>query len=114
MTPCTAQCTAFWTLPALMQPVQAFTRFGVPFTIARILWRLGLQRDFVRRGERVTAMPNDRFLPQISHTDAMGTPSLRTGCDRPRRADHDSRVSIVATRARSQPRLRSPLMSTVP
>ncbi len=45
-------------LPALMQDVQAFTRFGVPFTNARTRWMFGFQRRLFRLCENVTDLPN--------------------------------------------------------
>ena len=59
------------TLPERRQPVQTFTRRGVPETRARTRWMFGFQRRFVRRCEWETFMPKDGFLPQISQTDAM-------------------------------------------
>ncbi len=50
-----------------MQPLR-----GEPSTRARTRWMLGFQRRLVRRWEWLTLMPNDGFLPQISHTAAMG------------------------------------------
>jgi hypothetical protein len=54
-----------------MQLVQAFTRFGLPFTMARTRWMFGFHRRRVRRCEWLTFMPNDGFLPHTSHTEAM-------------------------------------------
>ena len=77
MTPCTArrslQCPALTIFPALMQPVQTWTRLGVPSTIARTRWMLGFQRRFVRTCECDTDMPHEGCLPHTSHTDAIGT-----------------------------------------
>lgn len=64
------------TLPDLMQPVQAWTRFGAPFTRARTRWMFGFQRRFVRRCEWLTAMPKPGFLPQMSQTAAIGADTL--------------------------------------
>jgi len=63
--------TARWTLPALMQLVQAFTRFGVPFTTARTRCTFGFQRFGLRRWEWETCMPKNGFFPQMSQTAAM-------------------------------------------
>jgi hypothetical protein len=57
-------------LSALMQLVQAFTRFGVPFTSARTRWMFGSQRRLFLLCENVTALPKNGFFPQMSHTAA--------------------------------------------
>ena len=63
---------AFWTLPALRQPVHTETRRMVPGEItARTRWMLGFQRRLVRRWEWLTLMPNDGFLPHTSQVDAI-------------------------------------------
>ena len=59
------------TLPALMQLVQAFTRFGAPFTSARTRWMFGSQRFGDRRCEWEICMPKNGFFPQMSQTAAM-------------------------------------------
>ena len=59
------------TLPDLMQAVQAFTRRGAPFTMARTRWIFGLQRRFVRTWEWETDMPQDGPFPHTSHTAAI-------------------------------------------
>jgi hypothetical protein len=64
------------TLPDLMQEVQALTRFGTPPTSARTRWMLGSQRRLVRRCEWLMFIPNDGFLPQMSHTAAMTRQTL--------------------------------------
>ena len=63
------------TLPARMHEVHTWSRFGAPSTTARTRCTLGFQRRLVRRCEWLTFMPNEGFLPQISHTAAMGEPS---------------------------------------
>jgi hypothetical protein len=65
------------TLPARKQPVHTFTRFVAPFTRARTRWMFGFQRRLVRTWLWETLMPNDGFLPQTSHTDAMVVSVLR-------------------------------------
>src|ERR687897_1419464 len=75
------QWTSFCTLPDLMQPVQAWTRFGAPSTTARTRWMLGFHRRFVRRCEWLTLMPHDGCLPHTSQTAAM-TRHLGFGLDR--------------------------------
>ena len=59
------------TLPALMHDVHAWTRLGVPFTIARTFWIFGSQRRLFRRWEWETRMPKFGFFPQTSQTAAM-------------------------------------------
>src|SRR5947207_8706969 len=54
-----------------MHEVQTCTRFGDPFTIARMRWMLGFHRRFERTCEWLMLTPNDGFLPQTSHTAAM-------------------------------------------
>src|SRR2546421_10454602 len=54
-----------------MHDVQTWTRFGLPFTIARTRWMLGFQRRLVRRWEWLMLMPNEGCLPHTSHTAAM-------------------------------------------
>ena len=63
---------ALTTLPALMQPVQTWSRLGAPLTMARTRWMFGFQRRFVRRWEWLTDMPKPGFLPQMSQTAAIG------------------------------------------
>jgi hypothetical protein len=53
-----------------MQLVQAFTRFGVPFTNARTRWMFGSHRLGERRWEWETCMPKNGFFPQMSQTAA--------------------------------------------
>src|ERR1700722_6045057 len=48
------------------------SRLGAPSTIARTRWMFGSQRRLVRRWEWLTFMPNEGFLPQMSHTAAIG------------------------------------------
>src|SRR5687768_2516625 len=64
-----------------MQLVHTSTRFVVPPTTARTRWMFGFQRRLVRRCEWLTLMPNDGFLPQTSHVDAIvpGTSTRRLG-----------------------------------
>lgn len=64
------------TLPALMHDVQTFKRVGDPFTSARTRWMLGFQRRLFRRWENVTDLPNQGFLPQMSHTAAIDASRL--------------------------------------
>lgn len=61
-----------------MQLVQALTRLGLPFTMARTRWMLGFQRRLVRRWEWLMLIPNDGCFPQTSHTAAM----TRTSAER--------------------------------
>jgi hypothetical protein len=63
------------TLPERMHEVQAWMRLGVPFTSARTRWTFGSQRRLVRRWEWLMFMPNDGFLPQMSHTAPMTLPT---------------------------------------
>jgi hypothetical protein len=60
------------TFPARMHDVHTCNRFGAPFTKARTRCTLGFHRRLVRRCEWLTFMPNPGFLPQMSHTDAIG------------------------------------------
>jgi hypothetical protein len=53
--------------------VHTFTRFGVPFTIARTRCTFGFQRRFVRRCEWLSFIPKTGFLPHTSQTDDIGT-----------------------------------------
>ena len=39
--------------------------------MARTRWMFGFQRRLVRRCEWLTLLPNDGFLPQTSHVDAI-------------------------------------------
>jgi hypothetical protein len=59
------------TLPALMQDVQTFSRFGVPFTVACTVWMFGFQRRRVRRCEWEMLLPKPGPLPQTSQVAAM-------------------------------------------
>ena len=72
-----------------MQLVHTWSRFGVPFTMARTRWMLGFQRRLVRRWEWLMLMPNDGCFPQTSHTAAM----TRTFAERAER--EPSKVSIA-------------------
>src|SRR6266545_4168506 len=79
------QWTSFCTLPALMQPVQTWSRLGAPFTSARTRWMFGFHRRLVRRCEWLTLMPHDGCLPHTSQTAAIdsylmlvSTKNLRT------------------------------------
>ena len=58
------------TLPALMHEVHTCRRRGVPSTLARTVWILGLKRRGVRWWERETLLPNPGPLPQMSQTEA--------------------------------------------
>ena len=71
------------TLPDLMHAVQAFTRRGAPFTMARTRWMLGFQRRLVRTCECDTDMPHDGPLPQTSHTAAIRISNLPVRTNRP-------------------------------
>jgi hypothetical protein len=66
--------TARWTLPALRQLVQTFTRLGVPFTTTRTRCTFGFHRRGVRLCEWDTAIPKNGFFPQMSQTEAMAEP----------------------------------------
>ena len=66
------------TLFALMQLVQAFTRFGVPFTSARTRWMFGSHRRLFRLCENVTDLPNHGFLPQMSQVAAIAERGYQT------------------------------------
>ena len=57
-------------MPALMQEVHTFSRFGVPFTTARTGWMFGFQRRRVRRCEWEMLLPKVGFLAQTSQTEA--------------------------------------------
>src|SRR4029453_8096662 len=73
----------FCTLPAFRQEVHTWIRLGLPSTMARTPVTLGVHRRLVRRCEWLMRMPNCGFLPQTSHTDAIGTTSERAR-ERPR------------------------------
>ncbi len=60
------------TLPALMQEVQTFSRFGVPDTTACTRWMFGFQRRLVFFFDQGTLWPNPGLLPHMSHTAATG------------------------------------------
>ena len=60
------------TLPALMQDVQTFRRFGLPPTVARTRWILGSQRRLVFFFDQGTLWPKPGPFPQTSHTAATG------------------------------------------
>ena len=68
----TARCT----LPERRQRVQTFTRFGVPFTIARTLLMFGFQVRLERLCEWLTLIPKDTPFPQISHFAIPKTPPI--------------------------------------
>src|ERR671911_2190368 len=57
------QWTSFCTLPDLMQPVQAWTRFGAPSTTARTRWMFGVHRRLGRRRGGVTLKSPDQHVP---------------------------------------------------
>jgi hypothetical protein len=59
-----------WTLPALRQPVQTFSRLGVPFTVARTRWMLGSNRRLVILRDQGRLLPNVGFFAQMSQTAA--------------------------------------------
>ena len=60
------------TLPALMQEVQTFRRFGLPATVARTRWIFGSQRRLVFFFDQGTLWPKPGPFPQMSHTAATG------------------------------------------
>src|SRR3990170_2955203 len=62
-----------------MQLVHALTRRGVPSTSARTRWTFGSHRRLFRLCENVTDLPNQGFLPQMSHTAAIGPSRLPEG-----------------------------------
>jgi len=66
------------TLPALMQLVQAFRRFGVPLTSARTRWMFGSHRRLFRLCENVTDLPNHGFLPHTSQVAAIAERGYQT------------------------------------
>ena len=54
-----------------MHDVHTCTRFGEPFTIARMRWMFGFQRRFERTWEGLMLIPNDGCLPHTSYIAAM-------------------------------------------
>jgi hypothetical protein len=50
--------------------VQTLRRFGVPFTVARTRWMLGLKRRFVILRDHGRLLPKPGFLAQMSQTAA--------------------------------------------
>src|SRR5918999_4442817 len=66
------------TLPALRQPVQTLRRFGVPFTVARTRWMLGLKRRLVILRDHGRLLPKAGFFAQMSQTAATVTPTVGT------------------------------------
>ena len=50
---------AFWTLPALRQRVQTYSRRGEPPTSMRTFWRFGLKRRRVATMEWLRLFPNE-------------------------------------------------------
>ena len=58
------------TLPALMQEVHTFKRFGVLPTMARTVWMFGFQRRLVRTCECEIEWPKPGPLPQTSQLAA--------------------------------------------
>src|ERR1700749_2118055 len=66
------------TLPALRQPVHTLRRFGVPLTVARTRWMLGLKRRLVILRDHGRLWPKPGFLWQMSQTAATGTPRVGT------------------------------------
>src|SRR5580704_12979051 len=84
-----------------MHEVQTCSRLGAPSTSARTRWIFGSQRRLVRRWEWLTFMPNEGFLPQISHTAAIGVTFLGAAAEiSPRRP------------SRTAQRLASPAMTS--
>ena len=63
-------CQTRVTLPALMQEVHTFRRFGVLPTMARTVWMLGFQRRLVRTCECEIEWPKPGPLPQTSQLAA--------------------------------------------
>ncbi len=61
--------------------MQTFTRFGLPFTITRIFWTLGLHRRRVRLWEWEMEFPKPGDFPQISHLADMASAQV-TKCGR--------------------------------
>src|SRR5580704_10790501 len=85
-----------------MHEVQTCRRLGAPLTTARTRWMFGSHRRLVRRWEWETFMPNEGFLPQISHTAAIGVTLLRAAAEiSPRRP------------TRTAQRLASPAMTSL-
>lgn len=65
-------------LPPLMHDVHAYTRRGVPLTRARTRCTFGSQRRLFRLCEKVTALPKNGFLPQMSQTAAIDRRGYQT------------------------------------
>ena len=95
-------------LPALMQDVQAYTRRGVPSTSARTRCTFGFQRRLFRLCEKVTALPKNGFLPQMSQTAAIDRRGYQTASCFDRGEVLVERRSVTARRrpSRSARRLR--------
>src|SRR3954466_4769716 len=54
-----------------MQPVQTWSRLGVPFTVARTRWMLGSKRRLVIFRDHGRLLPKPGFLAQMSQTAAI-------------------------------------------
>ena len=67
-----AVATAFVTLPAFRQRVQTYARVGVPPTMMRTRWRLGLKRRLVATIEWLRLLPNPGFFPQTEQIFDIG------------------------------------------
>ena len=63
---------AFLTLPAFRQRVQTYARVGVPPSMMRTRWRLGLKRRLVATIEWLRLLPNPGFFPQIEQIFDIG------------------------------------------
>src|SRR5438552_8492872 len=108
ITPCmfvarARQWVTFWTLPALMQPVQALSRRVAPPKEARTRWMFGFQRRLVFRLEWLTELPKPGFLPQISQTAAIGAltrDAVKHGCVEVTRGSESSQSRTPSARVR--------------
>src|ERR671916_203868 len=58
--------------PRQVQPVHTLRRLGVPLTVARTRWMLGLNRRFVILRDHGRLLPKPGFLAQMSQTAATG------------------------------------------
>src|SRR5690606_7413072 len=94
------------TLPDFRQPVHTCTRLGEPSTRARTRWMFGFQRRFVRRWECDTDMPQERFLPHTSHTEAMvASPVVTIDAGQIGGRQRPVPGRVTGTAARDHPRL---------
>src|SRR5262245_49221784 len=83
-------------------------RLGAPPTSARTRWTLGFQRRRLRLWEWLTDIPTDGFLPQTSHTEAIGKTTLPVRSEVDDR-QHHAAVLDDSRRVVEPPRRRSPL-----